>query len=498
MQHRSEQQQLEILIHARHPIIVTESDEEPRFVTLIEQFCRLHDRPLYFWTAVDGLNRRVGLDNSKAQETYQLHHALQHLYKSPQNGIFVFFDAHPYLDDPITIRLIKSLVHQRHKTERTLIFFGPSVDLPGELSRFSTVYPLNPPNADELRQLIRQEAQIYAKLRGGDRVKGSTVVMEQLVRLLAGLPLDDAQRLIREVIEDDGALTEKDLSHVASAKNRILNQDGLLSFEGETSQFAQLGGLNALKRWLGLRERAFGAADRQDSPKGLLLTGVQGCGKSLAAKCVAGTWGLPLLRLDFGVLYNKFFGETERNLRSALNAADRMAPCVLWIDEIEKGLGADNSAMDSGVSRRVLGTLLTWMAERKQPVFIVATANDISGLPPELIRKGRLDEIFFIDLPDATAREAIWRIHLGKRQVEVPPPALSALINASEGFSGAEIEQAVVAARFAAQTEDKPADANHLLAELGRTRPLSVVMAEQLDTMREWATSRAVMADDPG
>ncbi|MBL8509077.1 MAG: AAA family ATPase [Chitinimonas sp.] len=493
----SEQHQLDVLLHARHPIITVESDEEPRFLALIEQLARRQELPLFSWTAVDGLIRRITAETQRPTDTYELHHALRHLYKSPQNGVFVFFDAHPFLDDAVTIRLIKSLVHQRHQTQRTLIFFGPDVDLPGELKRFSTTFTLSPPSADDIRKLIHQEAQVYAKLRGGARVKASSEILEQLVRLLAGLNMDDIHRLVREVIDDDGMLTEADLRHVAQAKNHILNQDGMLSFEADTGRFAELGGLAGLKRWLALREHAFGDTQNpKDSPKGLLLTGVQGCGKSLAAKCVAGSWGLPLLRLDFGVLYNKFFGETERNLRSALAAANRMAPCVLWIDEIEKGLGTDSTGADSGVSRRVLGTLLTWMAERKHPVFIVATANDIESLPPELIRKGRLDEIFFVDLPGQQARQEIWRIHLSQRNESLTPAQLSELLDASEGYSGAEIEQAVVASRFAAQTEGQPLTQAHLLAELARTRPLSLVMAERIAAMREWAQERAVMADD--
>jgi SpoVK/Ycf46/Vps4 family AAA+-type ATPase len=224
-----------------------------------------------------------------------------------------------------------------------------------------------------------------------------------------------------------------------------------------------------------------------------LLLGVQGCGKSLAAKAIAGSFGVPLVRLDFGALYNKFHGETERNLRESLKNAEALAPCVLWCDEIEKGLATSDS--DDGVSRRVLGALLTWMAERKHPVFLVATANDVSRLPPELLRKGRFDEIFFIDLPAADARDAIFRVHFDKRKLDRSDFELDALIAASEGFSGAEIEQAIVAALYAAHADGVPLQQRHLVSELKATRPLSVLMAEPVQQLRDWAKTRTVSAD---
>ena len=225
------------------------------------------------------------------------------------------------------------------------------------------------------------------------------------------------RRLIRQAIEHDGVLDSGDLPRLVTQKHQIFGRDSNLSFEFDSARFADVAGLKSLKRWLDRRRAPFldaAAAPELDVPKGIMLLGVQGCGKSLAAKAVAGAWGVPLLRLDFGALFNKYLGETERNLRAALKAAESMAPCVLWIDEIEKGL-ADGSDSDDGESRRLLGTLLTWMAERKSRVFIVATSNDIESLPPELVRKGRLDEIFFVDLPEAEARTEIFRMHLGKR-----------------------------------------------------------------------------------
>jgi SpoVK/Ycf46/Vps4 family AAA+-type ATPase len=232
---------------------------------------------------------------------------------------------------------------------------------------------------------------------------------------------------------------------------------------------------------------------RLDPPRGVWLLGVQGCGKSLASKAIAGGFGVPLLRLEMASLYNKFHGETERNLREAIERADQMAPCVLWIDEIEKGLAGGSA--DDGVSRRVLGFLLTWMAERKHPVFLVATANAIEQLPPELLRKGRFDEIFFVDLPDAETRMQILALHLKRRELDPADFDLFLHAGLAEGFSGAELEQAVVSALYAAAADNGLLSDAHLQAELRRTRPLSVVMAEKVQALREWARGRTVTAD---
>ena len=318
--------------------------------------------------------------------------------------------------------------------------------------------------------------------------------MERLVRNLRGLSVEDARKLARGAIIHDGAITEEDLPEVNKAKFALMEMDGVLSYEYDTDSFANVGGLQGLKDWLGKREGAFqdGQGQAIDSPRGVMLVGVQGGGKSLAAKSVAGLWGLPLLRLDMGAIYNKFFGESERNVREALAMAETMSPCVLWIDEIEKGIAVGDN--DGGTSRRVLGTLLTWMAENRSKVFMVATANDIERLPPELIRKGRLDEIFFVDLPSCEVRKDIFCIHLNKRGQQTNAFDLSRLAQCSDGFTGAEIEQAVVAGLYSAGAANQPLDQALLEAELAATVPLSVTMAESLGRLRQWCQGRAVSA----
>ncbi|MEO6437019.1 MAG: AAA family ATPase, partial [Tepidisphaeraceae bacterium] len=342
------------------------------------------------------------------------------------------------------VRLVKEIAQEYQKTARTLVFLGQRVEMPPDLQRMSARFCLPLPGTQEIRELIKEEAQLWARQDGG-AVKGQQQALDLLVQHLSGMCRDDAQRLVRHAIRDDGAITLDDIHRVLRFKRESLGDGGLLDFEIDTGSFAEVGGLKNLKRWLELRRPALtGDAARLglEAPKGVLLLGVQGAGKSLAAKAIAGSWGLPLMRLDFAVLYNKFHGETERNLRQALQQAEAMAPCVLWIDEIEKGLASDSAGGDGGVSRRVLGTLLTWMAERKSRTFLVATSNEVSQLPPELLRKGRMDEIFFVDLPDSAVRKDIFHIHLTKRKLDPAQFDVGGLAQAADGFSGAEIEQA--------------------------------------------------------
>jgi hypothetical protein len=327
----------------------------------------------------------------------------------------------------------------------------------------------------------------------GRAVNIDPIALRQLIENLAGLDYPDTERLARQAIFNDGALGPGDLPGVLAAKYKLLNRSGTLSYEPDTTSFAQIGGLAKLHRWLVTRKPAFdGSANGLDPPKGLMLLGVQGCGKSLAARGAAGILNVPLLRLDFGNLYSKWHGESEKNLRESLRTAEGLAPCVLWIDEMEKALASDGT--DSGVSRRILGTFLTWLAEQRSRIFVVATCNDITSLPPELVRKGRFDEIFFVDLPDETARANILAIHARKRNVMLSDEEAQELARRCEGFSGAELEQAVVAALYAAHAPGAMPDAATIAAEIASTRPLSVVMGENIAALRDWARDRTVPA----
>ena len=315
----------------------------------------------------------------------------------------------------------------------------------------------------------------------GRRVEVDNDAARTIVRNLLGLSAPDARRIVRKLIYADGALGAGDLPVLMRSKFDLLNRSGLLHYEYATASFADIAGVDRVREWVQRRRTVFlspAATPMLDPPKGVLLLGVQGCGKSLAAKAIAGGFSVPLVRLDFGTLYNKYQGETEKNLREALASTELLAPCVLWIDEIEKGLAGGGD--DGGVSRRVLGYLLTWMAERKARVFTVATANAVQDLPPELLRKGRFDEIFFVDLPRESVRAEIFALHLKRRQLDPTRFDLAALATASEGFSGAAIEQTIVSALYDAASDGKPPDHAVLINALQQTRPLSVLMREQV------------------
>jgi SpoVK/Ycf46/Vps4 family AAA+-type ATPase len=412
--------------------------------------------------------------------------------------VYVFLDAHKFMDDPVVLRQIKDIAAATERTHRMLVFLSPRLEVPEELGRLTTRFRPSLPDAKRVAEILNEEARRYRD-NTGEQVRANREALGILMQHLGGLTEEDVRRFARMVIRDDGAVSMDDIPKVLKAKHELLAHSAALALEPSVPDIGQLGGLANLKRWLKVRREVFmnPAADSPlPAPKGVLLLGVQGAGKSLAAKCVAGAWQLPLFRLDFGALYQKYHGETERNIRDALAAANAMAPCVLWMDEIEKGIAADaGGEADGGVSRRVLGTLLTWMNERAARVFLVATANDISHLPPELLRKGRFDEIFFVDLPAAAVREEILRIHLRKNKRDPAAFDVARLAAGCDGFSGAEIEQAIVGALYEAHAEKQPLDAAAIEAEMKRTRPLSVVMAEKVAELRNWARSRAVAAD---
>ena len=483
---------LRMLLDSRYPIVVIETWEELRALDLIRRLGMKEGRPVFAWNAVDGL-RRLEFDDVPSQKhTIEPDAMLGQIRGTSQPGIYALCDIHPFLDgEPKNVRLIKEIALHHERLQHTLVLISHQFTIPAEVRRYCTRFSLSMPDEKQLEHIVQDEARRFKKEKG-ERVRANRESLDRLVRNLRGMSADDARKLARGAIIQDGAITEDDLPEVNKAKFALMEMDGVLSYEYDTESFAHVGGLDGLKQWLGKREKAFHGDAGIDSPRGVMLVGVQGGGKSLAAKSVAGLWGLPLLRLDMGAIYNKFVGESERNVREALAMAETMSPCVLWIDEIEKGISVGDN--DGGTSRRVLGTLLTWMAENTSKVFMVATANDIERLPPELIRKGRLDEIFFVDLPSPSVREVIFRIHLQKRHQDAERFDLPTLAEHSDGFTGAEIEQAVVAGLYSASAAGTVLDQTMLEAELAATVPLSVTMAEPLARLRHWCQSRAVSA----
>jgi SpoVK/Ycf46/Vps4 family AAA+-type ATPase len=451
-------------------------------------------RPLYRWSITDGL-QRLDLVLEPQRHKGEPRDVLAHIRALTRPAVFVLLDFHPVLDDPVHTRLLKDIAIGAKNTGIVVVLVSHRIALPSELRSRSARFELRMPDAAERRRLLLEAVEEYQDAEPGRRVPVDPTALDLLVANLGGLDYADTRRLARAAVIDDGALTHSDIPEVMQAKHRLLNQSGILVFEYDTARFDAIAGFGNVKQWLARRRSAFAAEQPPglDPPRGILLLGVQGCGKSMAAKAAAGALAVPLLRLDFGSIYAKYHGESERNLREALNTAEILSPCVLWIDEIEKGLAADDG--DSGTSRRVLGSLLTWMAEHRTRVFLVATANDVQALPPELIRKGRFDETFFVDLPEPLQRHRIFEIHLQRRGQAPAAFDLERLSQASEGFSGAEIEQAIVSALYAAHAANEPLADRHLAAELEQTRPLSVLMAEKVQALRRWAGPRTVAAD---
>ncbi|MCP5092693.1 MAG: AAA family ATPase [Gammaproteobacteria bacterium] len=490
---------LELIMRSRTPIVVIESQDEARILELLQSMtmslaAKSHV-PLFRWTITDGL-QRIDISLEPQSLNAQPTDVLRHIRAVSKPGIYVLLDFHPFLDDPVHVRLIKDICIQHKDIQRQLVLISHKIKIPSELETYSARFDMDLPSEQERARIVKRAVNEYGNDHPGSLVQVDPKAHSLLIKNLAGLSYNDTARLARNAIYVDGAITKSDLPGVMQAKYELLNRGGALQFEYDTARFSDVGGLTRLKKWLTQRRPAFTrdeSASHLDAPKGILLLGIQGCGKSLAAKATAGIFGVPLLRLDFGAIYDKYHGETERKLRESLNTADVMSPCVLWIDEIEKGIAGRGG--ETGTTQRVLGTFLTWMAERKSQVFIVATANDISALPPELVRKGRFDEIFFVDLPTPTVRASILAIHLASRKQPLGNFDIERLAEAMDGFSGAEVEQAVVSALYSAHGKSRPLESEDIFDEVSQTRPLSVVLQEKISALRSWANGRTVSCD---
>lgn len=491
----AELSELAALIRGGSSLLVIESHDEPHAANLFRELQRSLNRPLIEWSAARGLYW-VERNRPLAASLREPDKAMMHLAQRDDRPLVLLLDFHPYLDDPVVVRLLRENARSGAEgTGPTVVLISTELELPPELAKLATRFNLHAPDAETLAEMVRSEAERWGRRTGGANAAVCEKTLKRLINNLSGLTMKDARRLARNAILDDGVLDQSDLEPLMQAKFELLDPGGILNFELETARFSEVAGMPNLKRWLSLRADVFAAAEPPpglEPPRGMLLLGVQGCGKSLAARAAAGLFGVPLLHLDFGALFNRYHGESERNLRESLRAAERLAPCVMWIDEVEKGLASSDN--DGGTSRRMLGTFLTWLAEHRSRVFIAATANDVSSLPPELMRKGRFDEIFFVDLPDAATRREVLAIHLARRELKPQLFPLDDLAASTGGFSGAELEHLVVSALYVAHAQGEPLATEHLLAEVDRTRPLSVVRREEITELRHWATERTVPA----
>ena len=502
---------LSVLIRSRVPILVIDSADETQVIntvlrasghssesvegTVIASPRQIAALPVFQWTVTDGL-KRLDADFGAAQRTVtEPAQVLKHIRASNLAAIYILLDFHPYLSDPVIVRHLKDIAQEYVRCARTLVLVSVELTIPREVGCLTARCTLALPDRAERRKIVEEIAHQWALAHPREAVKADRRALDMLIENLSGLSVAEARQVARQAVFDNGTVRTADIPAVMKAKYELLNRRGILHYEPATQGIADVGGFGRFKTWLRMRTAAFdGSAPDLDVPKGVLLLGVQGCGKSLVARASAGILNVPLLRFDCATLFDKYIGESERNLRESLATADLMEPCVLWVDEIEKGFSSSGDS-DGGAGRRVLGGLLTWLAEKRTRVFVVATANDIAELPPELIRKGRFDEIFFVDLPHLEARLEILRIHVQRRHIALDSAALLALANASEGFSGAEIEQAIVAVLYTAHAQHVTPNVAMILNELASTRPLAVVMAEKVAALREWAQERTVPAD---
>ncbi len=483
---------LRTLILSSYPLIAIETLEEDRARGLLRSVAADLGMPLFEWRVTRGLSKD-GEDRSIGGTEDPII-VLQHLQGLTVEGLFWLHDFADFLKEPGPGRELREVVARFTRSQSAVILTGPTVELPSDLDAQAAHLELQLPAREELRTVVRSVLR-SVQSRHRVTVELGTRDMERLLDAVQGMTANQARQAVAYAALRDGNMNADDIALVHERKASAMMERGPLEyFPAEDSPY-ELGGFDRLKSWLERAEMGLRPEARElglPAPRGILLIGVQGCGKSLAAKAIARGWGRPLLKLDAGSLYGKYLGESEKNMRRAIEIAEAMAPTILWIDEIEKGFSTGPSDVDGGTSRRLFGTLLTWMQEKRADVFLVATANDVFALPPELLRKGRFDEIFFVDLPDAEDRETIFGIHLRRLKQDPEGFELARLVDASDGFSGAEIEQAVVAGMYRALHERKALDVETLLREIEGTVPLSRSRSEDLERLRDLARGRFV------
>ena len=493
---KTKHDELRLLINSRNPILTVETSEEERFQQLLFTVATELGIPLYAWSLTTGLSKVPG---APIYGTDQPEKALANIALIQGDAILLLKDFARYCENDRISRSLRDLAEKFRRARRSIVILAASITLPPELEADTTPFHFGLPSADELLPGVRQVLE-ESRPEQHCPVTLDVAGIAQLARNLVGLTEEAAMRALRKCLLAHGRADGGLLDAVLDAKREALRMEGLLESVPRDASFTDLAGMKRLREWVDQRRNALTPEGRRfglTPPKGVLITGVQGCGKSLAARAVAGEWGVELARLDAGALYDKYVGESEKRLHKVLELAQQLAPLVLWIDEIEKGFASAGSSgdADAGLSQRLLATLLTWMQDREGGVFLAATANNITTLPPEMLRKGRFDEIFFVDLPDATVRATLFSLQLKKRGRDAAAFDLVALAAASEGFSGAEIEQAIISGLYTAFGKKQPLTTEVLLGELHNTHPLSVTRAEQVQAIREWAKSRAVPVD---
>ncbi len=490
--------ELETLVRARYPLLQIVSWEEERVMECLDGIATALGKHLWQWSINSGLctyRRFGGMQQEGQKGTRDPLVALREISTAAaEPGIFVLKDFHPFLGEASVVRALRDLAAQLRTSYATVILLGPTLRVPAELEKDLTVVDFPLPDRDDLAAFFDQLAK---DLQGNPELHfdNTDETRQRLLEAAIGLTMNEVENVFAKILVRRGRLTVQEVPDVYQEKRQIIRKSGVLQYIEPSESIEMVGGLAGLKEWLRKRRRAFHPKARQFGvpvPKGVLFLGVQGCGKSLAAKAVSRYWQMPLLRLDMGELFGSLVGKSEENARRAVTIAESIAPVILWIDEIDKGISglASSSFSDSGTTARVFGTLLTWLQEKTAPVFVIATANDVKVLPPELLRQGRFDEIFFVDLPSPAERREIFGIHLKLRRRRPDRFDLEELARRAEGFSGAEIEQAVISALFDAFDEGRDVGQEALLRAIAATRPLSVLMSDEIAERRNWARGR--------
>ena len=533
-------ERLKILINSSTPIVVMETVEELRAVSLVRHACSELNLAVFEWTIADGLARSgsnaavaaqsqpyaraaatapqgsgedsrlvravlssLAADPSATKTSIYNStdpvQALANLESMTVEAVFILKDFHRHMESPVVVRRLRDVGQKFSLNRRTLVLTAPSIEMPPELASLVEFVDLPLPDQGRLREIIRET---YQRLASTHTIKLQLDAngVDAMAANLRGLTEEEAERAISQALVARLALSPDCITDVLEAKKAQLKRSEMLEFVDATDNMASVGGLENLKNWLRQRQGAWEPRAREfglEAPKGVIILGVQGCGKSLCARAVAGEWKLPLVKFDTAAIYDKYIGETEKRIQKVFEVAEGLAPCVLWIDELEKvfaGSGPDSASADAGVSARLLASFLSWMQDRKAPIFVAATCNNVTALPPELIRKGRFDELFFVDLPSAAERKQIFAIQLGKRKRNPADFDLDRVAEAAKGFSGAEIESIVQTALYAAFSAKRELAAEDLLTAISSTVPLSTTRAEEIAELRSWARERAVWA----
>ncbi len=519
-------ERLKVLINSSTPIVIMETVEEMRAVGLVRQACSELNLAVFEWTIADGLIRSesgtpitevnlqlrgkaaqhaaggVGSAQAPIYNTTEPVQALANMEAMSIDGVFILKDFHRHMDSAVVVRRLRDVGQKFAANRRTVVITAPSIDIPPELASLVEYLDLPLPNTERLRQIIEDTFKRLASTYTLT-LKLDASGVDAMANNLRGLTEEEAERAVSQALVTRYGLCPESVTDILQAKKELLRHSGMLEFIEVTENMASIGGLENLKRWLAERRGAWEDRGREfglESPKGMIILGVQGCGKSLCARAVAGEWNLPLVKFDTAAIYDKYIGETEKRIRKVFQVAESLAPCVLWIDELEKifaGSGPDSASADAGVSARLLGAFLSWMQEKQTPVFVAATCNNVTVLPPELIRKGRFDELFFVDLPNHSERAQIFAIQLRRRKRNPDDFDLNSVAASAQGFSGAEIDALVQTAMYAAFSRNTEVTTHMLLDAVKGTVPLSTTRAEDVAALRDWAAKRAVAASSP-